>query len=113
MKLEPELFEAVRRIVAALVAGRYAAVVANGQGGRVSESEMDARISEYGRTLVPLPDEAMATIDMYPQDGNPDEFAMDVPLWTQEEGRSDLTMLVRVRRQGGSYHVEIDDLLVP
>ncbi|WP_422652961.1 DUF7668 domain-containing protein [Archangium sp.] len=34
------------------------------------------------------------------------------PLWTREEGRSDLTLSVTAIKQGETYTVEVDDLHV-
>jgi len=40
-------------------------------------------------------------------------WSVRVPLWTVEEGRSDLQLLLTVAMVGGSPSVEIDDFLVP
>jgi hypothetical protein len=74
----------------------------------LSEAEMRSAIAQYGRTLVPLPENAFDLIDAYPQpDGR--HMLLDIPLWTLEEGRSDL--LLGTKRDG-TYEVAIQDLHV-
>lgn len=110
--MDTELEKAIRWLTEDLAAKRYAEVVRDGRGGRLSEGQISAAISEYGRTLVPLPDEAWPLIEVYEQTGNPDRIALDVPLWTEEEGRSDLTLSLRATKLDSGYRVEIDDLHV-
>jgi hypothetical protein len=51
-------------------------------------------------------------VDVYEQTSQPDAVTLDVPLWTREEGRSDLTLSVTAIKQGDTYTVEVDDLHV-
>ncbi len=51
-------------------------------------------------------------VDIYEQTSHPEELALDVPLWTKEEGRSDLTLALTAIKQGETYTVEVDDLHV-
>jgi hypothetical protein len=63
-------------------------------------------------TLVPLPSEGADEFVVYPSDGSPGEFAVDVPLWTAEEGRTDLTLSLTVVDDGDSAEVSIYDVHV-
>jgi hypothetical protein len=51
-------------------------------------------------------------VDVYDQGEHADSLALDVPLWTSEEGRSDLTLSLTATKRGGDYELEIDDLHV-
>jgi hypothetical protein len=91
-----------------IAAGRFAAIGADGRIGRLTVDELERTVSECGRRLVPLPDEAWELVDLYagPAEGS---FALDVPLWTIEEGRSDLTLTLSAERSGARFRVTIDD----
>ena len=82
------------RIVADLLArGAYDEVTAMTRGERLTHDEMKRAIREYGRTPVPLPGEARAMVDVVQVVGaSPPRFSVQVPMWTAEEGRSDLTI---------------------
>ena len=41
------------------------------------------------------------------------KWAVDLPLWTQEEGRSDLMLSMTAWDRDGTIAVEIDDIRVP
>lgn len=110
--MEPVLQEEIRRLVDDLAAGRFSEIVADGRCGRLSDQELRTAINDYGRTLRSLPDEAWAEVDTFPQDDDPDVLAVDVPIWTYEEGRSDLTLSLTAKRRKGGYTLAIDDLHV-
>jgi hypothetical protein len=59
-----------------------------------------------------LPSDGEVLVDVYAQTSPPDAVTLDVPLWTREEGRSDLTLSVTAIRRGETYTVEVDDLHV-
>ena len=62
--------------------------------------------------MVPLPADGERLVAIYEQTSRPDAVTLDVPLWTREEGRSDLTLSVTAIKQGETYTVEVDDLHV-
>jgi hypothetical protein len=95
-----------------LVAGDYSAVRGDVRIGRLTEEELTRAIAAYGRRLVPLPRGAMDAMDVYPLDSLPGQFAVDVPLWTIEEGRSDLTLSLKVIDRDDFVMVSINDLHV-
>lgn len=103
----------VRRLIEDLAAGRYGEIAADGRAGRLTEAELRTAVAQYGRTLVPLPADGELLVAIYELTSQPDAVALDVPLWTREEGRSDLTLLVTAIKQGdNTYTVEVDDLHV-
>ena len=82
----------VCRLVEDLSRGEYDAIHARGQCPRCTPAELRAAVEQYGRKLTPLPDVARELCDIY--ETGPTTFALDVPLWTVEEGRSDLTLQI-------------------
>jgi len=104
--------DAIRQLVEDLVARRYSFIEADGRIGRLTKDDLTRAITEYGRTLVSLPNDAVDTADVYPLDNTPGGFAVDLPLWTVEEGRSDLTLSLTVVDGDDGPAVSIDDLHV-
>jgi hypothetical protein len=49
-------------------------------------------IDRYPASLVDLPDDVWAVADRTPMPDRPDTWWVVVPLWTAEEGRSDLSL---------------------
>jgi hypothetical protein len=80
----------------------------------LTSQDVDIAIHKYGRTLVPLPDQAYSLLDVVPvSDSQPQRWSVVVPLWSEEEGRSDLSLTITVEDvDGQDYVVEIDDLHV-
>lgn len=110
--MEYQLEQPIRELVSDLSSAKYDVLVSDGRAGRLSAQEISAAISEYGRTLVVLPDDAFDIVDFYAIDGTINEWAVDVPLWTKEEGRSDLTLSLSAKIDQDKVIVEIDDIHV-
>ena len=110
--MDMRLMDQVRRLIEDLAAGRYAEIAADGRAGRLTEAELRTAVEQYGRTLVPLPADGEKLVDIYEQTSQRETLSLDVPLWTREEGRSDLTLSVTATKQGDTYTVEVDDLHV-
>mgnify|MGYP000884154324 CR=1 FL=1 len=110
--MDQKLLDAIRNLVADLARGRLDEIEADGRAGRLSASELLSAIRDYGRTLLPLPDEAVSLIDIFPSDHDSTKSFLDVPLWTVEEGRSDLTLSLVATREVDEYRLEISDLHV-
>jgi hypothetical protein len=107
-----DVWQRITNIVALLARGDLDSLEATGETGRCRKDDLRRRIAEYGRTLVALPAEARAVAEAFDRPGG--EILADVPLWTAEEGRSDLTLqVVGARSSGGTWTVVIHDLLVP
>jgi hypothetical protein len=112
VQLHSGIVSEIRRLVADLASGRYGDIVADGRGGRLSADDLERAVVEYGRKLIPLPEEGIPLVDFYAHDADPGAASLDVPLWTEEEGRSDLTLSIAVTQTRGLCRVEIDDLRV-
>ncbi len=79
---------------------------------RLRASDVERTIAEYGRTLVPPPMDADGLMDVVPV-GTGNAWHVMTPLWTAEEGRSDLSARLTVVCGSDGTHVELDDVLVP
>jgi hypothetical protein len=97
-----------------LVLGRYQDLERLSGGVRLSAQELAKAVADYGRTLV-MPPDIGPSPDYVPITGtHPPAWSVWIPLFTREEGRSDLTLQITlVQNPSGSYKVEIDNLRVP
>jgi len=104
-----KLIPALRDVVHELVVGNFAKLEADGRAGRLSAKDLQQVLEEYGRTFIDVPDEAFEIGDAYPVENEKDTWAVDLDLWTLEEGRSDLTLTMTVRETDKGIMIEIDD----
>jgi hypothetical protein len=81
---------------------------------RIAARDVGRVVREYGRSLAPLPIAAFQSVDVVPISGSdPQRWSVVVPLWSQEEGRSDLSLELTVEHSlAGTYPIEVDDLHV-
>lgn len=109
-----DLRAAVVLVADLLVRGDYATVERMTDGRRLSGADLERAVREYGRTLAPLPQEALTSLDVDEVLGSePARYAVVIDLWTQEEGRSDLSLELELEeRSNGAYDVSIQDLHV-
>ena len=104
-------------IVGRLVEGDYAGLAADGLISYTSDPSdvsIGVWIEDYPGTLVDLPDEAWDYSDYAPQEGERRCWWVVVPLWTAEEGHSDLSLEARIweRRRGKQIIVKVDNVHV-
>ena len=104
----------LRALTEGLAKGDYEGVCGMARTTRVKPADLERVVREYGRHLVVLPAVTLRTIDIVPiSDSNPQRWSVIVPLWTQEEGRSDLSLELTIEDSAMSlYSIEIDDLHV-
>jgi hypothetical protein len=103
----------VRQIVALLVTKDYDQIVRLTGGQRLDAAAIESAIRDYGRTIVLPPDTAIHNLDVVcVQNAHPPRWSVRMPLWTAEEGRSDLSVELTIIEDGGGYVVELDDIHV-
>ena len=109
---EPVVWE----IVALLAKGEYVSIERRTGGIRLSAEEIGAAVAEYpGRFIVPPPEARMDVVEVEVGVSVSPAWSVWLPLWTAEEGRSDLTLELTIRAEAeahGGYAVELDDLHV-
>ena len=79
------------------------------------DSDLSVWIRNYGdagATVVPLPDQAWAEADAWPVDARPGQWRVVLPLWTREEGMSDLSLEATVSESPGGVMVVIEGIRV-
>ena len=109
------LIPAMKSVVQELVIGNYAQLEADGRAGRLTAEELRRAVTQYGRRLVDPPNESIERAYMHPikeQAQGLHSWAVDLDLWTVEEGQSDLTLSMTVQDRNGEVFVQIDDLHV-
>ena len=111
--MNEQLRQSVREIVELLANGEYIVVERLTNGVRLTAGEMAKAISDYGRHLVIPPGNAFDLMDMVEvRDAQPPRWSITVPLWTQEEGRSDLSLELTLIGGQKPFGVELDDIHV-
>ena len=110
MTVDTKFIDPIRALVETLVKGHFDQLERDGRSGRLSSYELKEALQTYGRTIITLPDEAFRLAEVYPVKGQHATWAVDVPLWTAEEGRSDLTLSLTVSDRQDGVQLEIDDL---
>lgn len=90
--------ETAVRVVVDLLANReYLTVERVTHGRRLSAEQIEGAVAEYGRTLVKPGDGWWEEVTITPIDaGTEPSFHVAAPVWTLEEGRSDLTLELRL-----------------
>lgn len=97
-----------------LVAGNYEELARQTNSQRLTADELRQAVLDYGRRIVPPPQEAWSARSTVEIEGAvPEAWSVYVDLWTAEEGRSDLTLELTLRDSAqGTYSVEVDNLHV-
>jgi len=93
--------------------GDYDAAIGACVSSRLSPDDLRQVIADYRRTIVDPPPNVFEDADVIvvARTGLP-AYSVRLPLWTREEGRSDLTLELTVRRVGDRWEVELEDLRV-
>jgi len=103
----------IRSVIDHLVAGKFTELEMLTKGQRLSAPEIARAISVYGRRLVVPPDDAFKLMDVVEvRNFKPPQWSVNMPLWTEEEGRSDLSIGVTLISDGEGFKIELDDIHV-
>jgi hypothetical protein len=82
-------------------------------GIRLSANEIRTAIYEYGCTLILPPLSEYKTLDIIRiKDAAASSWSVRMNLWTQEEGKSDLSIELTIKEKDGIAVVEFDDIHV-
>lgn len=111
--MEKEIKRIVSDIIAFLAEKQYQKIVTLTQSVRLNKECIQKAIETYGRTIINPPDSAfdfMSIIEV--RNSNPQQWSVVMPLWTKEEGRSDLSIELTLIKEKNNYKVEVDDIHV-
>lgn len=99
-------------MVERLIDKDYLTLERDGRAGRVGAAGLERAVGWYGKRLAKLPDEAFDISEAYEVSSQPGVWFVEMTLWTAEEGRSDLTLSLKITEIGRDIAVEIEDLHV-
>ena len=112
-KLDRQIVATMTRLVGWLVQGNVAAIEEYTKGRRLSADLLQQAVSDYERKLVMPPHIADVLDAIEVGAAQPRAWSVRVDLWTEEEGRSDLTLeCTRTDGGGDLLPAEIDNLHV-
>ena len=112
--MKQQLWLEVRKVLALLAARNYEGIKALNRTSRLSADDIRTTVERYPCTLVEPPNTPppeMQVIEV--SSPGPRRWRVDVPVWTREEGASDLYAIMTLTDNGGTISVQLDDLLVP
>lgn len=103
----------VSSLIDLLVRKDYYAIARTTNGVRLTAEEIKDAIENYGRTLVAPPIDAFEYMDViHIKDSQNTQWSVTMPLWTKEEGRSDLSIEITVIKKLNIFTYEFDDIHV-
>lgn len=106
--------EILRQVIHHLARKEYLEIEKMTHGIRLREIEIDQAIKSYGRNLVVPEDSHFDLMDIVEvEDVDQRQWSVVIPLCTEEEGRSDLTLEATIIETGlNKYSLELDDIHV-
>jgi hypothetical protein len=111
--MNEQLKEPVYQVIALLVAGKYAELETLTHGVRLKAKDIATAVADHGKRLVSPPDDGFKLMNVVEvKNARPRQWSIATPLWTQEEGRSDLTVELTLIERQNSFVIELDDLHV-
>lgn len=104
--------ETIKNIYSLLLDGKYQRIESLTDGIRLSAQEIAKAIRDYGRTLAPYPKTVgFDVIKIEKADSK--VWSVVAPIYTLEEGLSDLSMELTIIKNGPeSFKVELDNIHV-
>jgi hypothetical protein len=100
-------------IVEQLARGNYESLVGRSVKSDLRSEDIRKAIRDYGRNLVAPPRDAYKNLDAVQIQGAAvPTWSVRAPLWTEEEGRSDLTLELTIAVGPGALSIELDDIHV-
>jgi hypothetical protein len=112
MKINIELFKnKINELVKDISNKNYKNIELKNEYGHTNMNELENRIKEYNKTIIPLPEEAFEIAEIYIIEKE-NRIDIYIPLWTKEEGRSDLTLSIGCYLIKNEPVIKIDDLEV-
>src|SRR4030095_10906907 len=105
--MNERLRDPVFKVIEHLVAGKFAELESLTSGQRLNAQEMGKAVSDYGRKLVLPPEDAFRLMDVVEvRNARPSQWSVTMPLWTREEGRSDLAIEVTLIADHENFRIE-------
>lgn len=114
MELRTKLERTVDGFLSLLVDEKYHELALLTKNCRLTEEQIRNAVMEYGRKLVRPPNSFYRLIDVVPvTSSKPQRWSVDFPLWTLEEGESDLSVeMTCIDNDKDVFDVELDGIHV-
>ncbi len=114
MTYDPRIKSETMHIVQMLVARNYDAIVRYTRGIRLPKDDIEYAIDDYGCTITMPPESVFDNLDVVEVEHVlPREWSVRCPLWTKEEGRSDLSIeLSMIEEEVDKLRVELDNIMM-
>jgi hypothetical protein len=112
MAIDPRFVGPLKDLVHQLVNRDFDRIAADGRIGNLTVEQVAKAIDDYPATLVDVPEDAFRLASVYELRGQDHSWHIDLPLWTSEEGRSDLTLSVEIIEVRGKLKVTMRDVHV-
>jgi hypothetical protein len=109
-----KLHSTVKTVTDLLAQEAYIDLEKLSNGVRLTANELKKAVVEYGCKIVPTPVQGYEELDVIEVIGSkPKQWSVNVPVFTLEEGKSDLTLeLTIIESPSALYRIEVDDLHV-
>jgi|688.fasta_scaffold05036_16 hypothetical protein len=104
---------AVEHVVNLLAERRYSDLEELTRSRRLTATQIEHAIKEYGREVISPPHVELLDADIVQVEGvSPPRYSVRYDLWTKEEGRSDLSIELTIQFEHYGLQVELDNIHV-
>lgn len=111
--MQEDLHQQIKNVIELLVNEEFEHIEALTKGVRLTSEQIRHAIEDYGRKLILPPSNAFELMNVVQiRNAVPSRWSIVMPLWTVEEGRSDLSLELTIVKSGAGYTVELDDIHV-
>ena len=101
----------IEKIVQKIANYDFTEIATSAEMGETFVDDLQKVLKEYDCSITPLPDNALNLAEIY-HIASENRLDVYLPLWTKEEGRSDLTLSMSCFVKNGIPFVEVNDLHV-
>ncbi|MEQ5855006.1 hypothetical protein NFI08_04800 [Halomonas sp. EF61] len=111
---ERKIRDELQEVISLLVQKKYIELEEKSGGNRLKAYEIESAINEYGCDLAYPPEREFDSINMIEVfDSDPRRWSVRFDLWSEQEGKSDLSIeLTIIEASNKNTVVEIDDIHV-
>ena len=111
--MKEKLAGPVQKVLTLLIAGKYKDIEALTHGVRLNSKAIGQAVADYGKKIIMPPADGFQLMNVVEvKNAQPRRWSIAMPLWTNEEGRSDLTLELTVVEETDGFTIELDDLHV-
>lgn len=102
----------IQRVIELLAHGRYQELESLTGAKHLTAEQISDAVKEYGRSLIMPPFDRLDVDAIRVGGKQPTIWSVRIPLWSREEGRSDLTLEMTIKEHADRSLIEIDGIHV-